>query len=106
MYVCMLCMYACMYACMYVYMCVCMYLECVYICLYVYECLYVRRYVLVWDSSEGTKKTTRNLTQESRSPDQDFNPGYPEYKAGVVDVPFCGNITTNTLILYIDSKGF
>jgi hypothetical protein len=33
---------------------------------------------------EGLRKTTRNLSQDSRSPCQDLNPGPPEYEAGVL----------------------
>jgi hypothetical protein len=33
---------------------------------------------------EGLRKTTKNLSQDSRSPGRDLNPGPPEYKAGVL----------------------
>jgi hypothetical protein len=33
---------------------------------------------------EGLRISTKNLSQDSRSPGQDFNPGFPEYKAGVL----------------------
>jgi hypothetical protein len=101
-------MYVCMYArswnvyvCLCVCVCVCLSV-CLSVCLYV--CMYVHR--CVWDSNEGTKKTTKILTQESRSPDQDFNPGHLEYEARVLDVRLCCNITKNMFVLYTDSKWF
>jgi hypothetical protein len=33
---------------------------------------------------EGLRKTTKNLSQVSRSPGRDLNPGPPEYEAGVL----------------------
>jgi hypothetical protein len=42
---------------------------------------------------EGLTKTTKNLSQHSRSPGRDLNPGPPEYEAGV--------LTTRTLSLVI-----
>jgi hypothetical protein len=33
---------------------------------------------------EGLRKTTKNLTQDNRSPGRDLNPGPPEYEAGVL----------------------
>jgi hypothetical protein len=33
---------------------------------------------------ERLRKTTENLSQESRSPGRDFNPGLPEYQTGVL----------------------
>jgi hypothetical protein len=33
---------------------------------------------------EGLRKTTKNLSQDSRSPGRDLNPGPPEYEAGVL----------------------
>jgi hypothetical protein len=32
---------------------------------------------------EGLRKTTKDLSQNSRSLDLDLNPGFPEYQAGV-----------------------
>jgi hypothetical protein len=32
----------------------------------------------------GLRKTTKNLSQGSRSPGRDLNPGPPEYEAGVL----------------------
>jgi hypothetical protein len=31
----------------------------------------------------GTEKTTKSLSQSSRSPGRDYNPGPPEYEPGV-----------------------
>jgi hypothetical protein len=33
---------------------------------------------------QGPNKTTNNLSQYSRFPGQDINPGLPKYKAGVL----------------------
>jgi hypothetical protein len=33
---------------------------------------------------EGMRKTTKNLSQDSRSPGRGLNPGLPEYEAGVL----------------------
>jgi hypothetical protein len=39
---------------------------------------------------EGLRKTMKNLSQDSRSPGQDLNPGHPEYEAGVLTIqPRC-----------------
>jgi hypothetical protein len=35
---------------------------------------------------EGVRKTTKNLSQDNRSPGQDLNPGPSEYEAGVLNV--------------------
>jgi hypothetical protein len=35
-------------------------------------------------SPEGVRKTTRNLSQDSRSPGRDLNTSPPEYKAGIL----------------------
>jgi hypothetical protein len=32
----------------------------------------------------GLRKNTKNLSQDSRSPGRDLNPGFPEYEAGVL----------------------
>jgi hypothetical protein len=40
---------------------------------------------------EGLRKTTKNLSQDSRSPGRDLDPGPPEYEAGV--------LTTRPLVL-------
>jgi hypothetical protein len=32
---------------------------------------------------KGLRKTTKNLSQDSRSPGRDLNPGHPEYEAGL-----------------------
>jgi hypothetical protein len=34
--------------------------------------------------TEGMRKTTKNLSQDSQSLGQDLNPGSPEYDAGVL----------------------
>jgi hypothetical protein len=36
---------------------------------------------------EELRKTTRNLTQDSRSPYRDLNLGPPKYEAGVITIP-------------------
>jgi hypothetical protein len=52
---------------------------------------------------EGLRKTVKNLSQASRSPGRDLNPGPPEYKTGVN----CPSRMTgksklvNTLVTYI-----
>jgi hypothetical protein len=40
--------------------------------------------VLFWNLPGGTQENSKNLSQDSRSPGQDLNPGPPEYGAGVL----------------------
>jgi hypothetical protein len=35
---------------------------------------------------EGIRKTTKYLSQDSRSPSRDFNPGPPKYKSWVLTI--------------------
>jgi hypothetical protein len=46
-------------------------------------------------SPGGTEKTTKNLTQHSRSPDRDFNLGRPEYEAVTLTTPPRLSVTLN-----------
>jgi hypothetical protein len=40
--------------------------------------------VLFWHLPGGLRKTTKDLSQDSRSPDRDLNPGHSEHEAGVL----------------------
>jgi hypothetical protein len=42
----------------------------------------LRYYPRIW--LDRTRKTIKNLSQDSRSPGRDLNPGPPEYEAGVL----------------------
>jgi hypothetical protein len=41
---------------------------------------------------EGLRKTMKNLSQDSRSPGRDLNPGHPEYEAGVLTIRYLMNV--------------
>jgi hypothetical protein len=41
---------------------------------------------------EGLKKTTKSLSQDTRSPSRNLNPGPPEYEAGVLTTRPQGSI--------------
>jgi hypothetical protein len=48
---------------------------------------------------EELKKTTKDLSQDSRSPDRDFNPGPPEYEAGMLTMRF-GHALKMTMLFF------
>jgi hypothetical protein len=46
--------------------------------------------VLSRNSPEGTDENHKNISQKSRSPGRDLNPGPPEYEAGALTIrPRC-----------------
>jgi hypothetical protein len=43
---------------------------------------------------EGLRKTTKNLSQDTRSPVRDLNPGPPEYEEGVLTTQLQRSVVT------------
>jgi hypothetical protein len=60
---------------------------------------------------DGLRKATKTLSQDSRSPDRDFNPGLPEYDAGVLTTrpwhPVCieWEMTAELRIIELEGMG-
>jgi hypothetical protein len=52
--------------------------------------------------SEGLRKTTKNLVQDSRSPGRDLNPWPPEHEAGVLSIRLWRSLYTT--VIYVETK--